>query len=377
MANIAAPHSLVSIFIPAPADIHVTANTFIRFSTSNQSDAIGLIISVHAASSRVTVRHFWPWEQLCNHLDGDLPPNITFWPLLQQNHPPYFVCDTDITSEISTLAIRGLVFVFHEDDPIVHQLHGMANTYVISSYFKSTEKVLIHGRTFSSFPSTMYRNLPTCFASQLFSQLLYIKNKLHKAMNSRSMNSKNCVIFQCDMIDPSTWIYMKKYLPAPVYTQIVCKEVYVGEDDGVVEKYRGLQEVISLSLPDHLPMAQNLFGSGVGFRCNLTCRLGRLGRNKTSHPVEETDTLNIVPFEPLGEGEEFVRRGIDIKYVRCLHSLTVVVHFNRINGATTLLPHLQRRRMVPGDLAPQPIHADSWPLHSKIGLFDHQIQSIN
>jgi hypothetical protein len=328
MANIAAPHPLVSIFIPAPADIH-----------------------------------FWSWEQLCNHLDGDLPPNIMFWPLLQQNHPPYFVCDTDITSEISTLAIRGLVFVFHEDDPIVHQLHGMANTYVVSSYFKSTEKVLIHGRTFSSFPSTMYRNLPTCFASQLFSQLLYIKNKLHKAMNSRSMNSKNCVIFQCDMIDPSTWIYMKKYLPAPVYTQIVCKEVYIGEDDGVVEKYRGLQEVISLSLPDHLPMAQNLFGSavGLGFRCNLTCRLGRLGRNKTSRPVEETDTLNIVPFEPLGEGVEFVRRGIDIKYVRCLRSLTVVVRFNRINGATSLLPHLQRRRMVPGDLAPQPIHADSWP----------------
>jgi hypothetical protein len=132
---------------------------------------------------------------------------------------------------------------------------------------------------------------------------------------------------------------MKKYLPAPVYTKIVCKEVYVGEDDGVIEKYRGLQEVISLSLPDHLPMAQNLFGSGVGFRCNLTCRLGRLGRNKTSHPVEETDTLNIVPFEPLGEGEEFVRRGIDIKYVRCLHSLTVVVHFNRINGATIVFHH--------------------------------------
>jgi hypothetical protein len=142
MANIAAPHPLVSIFIPAPADIH-----------------------------------FWSWEQLCNHLDGDLPPNIMFWSLLQQNHPPYFVCDTDITSEISTLAIRGLVFVFHEDDPIIHQLHGMANTYVVSSYFKSTVKVLIHGRTFSSFPSTIYRNLPTCSASQLFSQLLYIKKQ--------------------------------------------------------------------------------------------------------------------------------------------------------------------------------------------------------
>ncbi len=171
MANIAAPHSLVSIFIPAPADIHVTVNMFIRFSTSNQSDAIGLIISVHAASFRVTIHHFRSWEQLCNHLDGDLPPNITLRPLQQQNHPPYFVCDTDTTSEISTLDIRGLVFVFHEDDPIVHQLHGVANTYVISSYFKSTEKVLIHGRTFSSFPSTMYKDIPqrvlhhSCFLS--------------------------------------------------------------------------------------------------------------------------------------------------------------------------------------------------------------------
>ena len=150
MMNIPSPPPIISLFIPAPVDIHVTTNTFVRFSCNGESDVIGLITGINAASSRLTVRHFWSWEQLCNHPGANVPPNVTFWPLLQQNHPPHFIYDTDVTSEISTSSIRGLAYVFHEDDPFIHQLCGMANTYKVSSCFKSTQMVLVHGHTFCS-----------------------------------------------------------------------------------------------------------------------------------------------------------------------------------------------------------------------------------
>jgi hypothetical protein len=135
--------------------------------------------------------------------------------------------------------------VFHEDDPFVHQLRGMANTYKVSSCCKSTQMVLVHGRTFCSFPSLANMSLVSCFPSTLFLQLLHMKNRLHVAMNTRRMDAKNCVTIHCDTIDPSTWVYTKKHLPASDVRHTICKATYIEEDDGVVEKRRGLQESIT------------------------------------------------------------------------------------------------------------------------------------
>jgi hypothetical protein len=121
-----------------------------------------------------------------------------------------------------------------------------------------------------------------------------------------------------------------------------------GQDDAIAEKFRGLQEVISLSFPRHLQMAQDVFGNsvGVGFRCQLTCQIGKNDRVAKSHPVESTDTLNNIPFEGANETEELVRRGLHLKYLPSLCLLTVAVRFHHVKGIDNLCQHLQSRQML-------------------------------
>jgi hypothetical protein len=57
---------------------------------------------------------------------------------------------------------------------------------------------------------------------------------------------------------------MKSHLLPPTIENAICQIVYVGQDDAIAEKFRGLQEVISLSFPHHLQMAQDVFGNSVG-----------------------------------------------------------------------------------------------------------------
>ncbi len=82
----------------------------------------------------------------------------------------------------------GLAFVFNASDPVVSQLNGMANTFQVSSYFDTHKMTLTHEWTFAPFSSQALM-IPTCFPSNLVSQLLTIKNKLHRVMNSQSMNA--------------------------------------------------------------------------------------------------------------------------------------------------------------------------------------------
>jgi hypothetical protein len=149
------------------------------------------------------------------------------------------------------------------------------------------------------------------------------------------MNAQNYTTNQVDCIDPYTWAYMRGQLPPPTIENVICQIVYVGRD---YEKFRGLQEVISLSSPHHLQMAQDVFGSsvGVGFRCQLTCQIGRNDRVAKSHPVEATDTLNIIPFEGANETEELVRRGLLLNYSPSLRLLTVAVCFHHVKGIDNL-----------------------------------------
>jgi hypothetical protein len=205
-------------------------------------------------------------------------------------------------SVVSFSEVVGLAFVFHEDDALVAQLRGMANTYVASSFFSSQTFTITHGHKFHSFPSTASKILPSCFPSSLFRQLLRVKSKIHRAMNSRSMSAQNKVTFQVEGVDKFTWLYLKTKLPQPMLSLVVVKMVYVGMDDAIVEKWRDNLESCVLTLPEHLAITQSIFGSAVGsgFRCMLRCRLQSrscTARMTSSHQVEHSDELNVVPLE--------------------------------------------------------------------------------
>jgi len=114
---------------------------------------------------------------------------------------------------------------------VVAQLNGMANTFQISSFFDTCKMIVTHDRTFAPFPSQASM-IPTCYPSNLFSQIITIKNKLHRIMNSRSMNARNYTTIQVDCINIYTWAYMKSHLPPPTIENVICQIVYVGQDDG-------------------------------------------------------------------------------------------------------------------------------------------------
>jgi hypothetical protein len=59
----------------------------------------------------------------------------------------------------------------------------------------------------------------------------------------------------------------------------------------------------------------------------------------TSCQVEQSMELNVVPFA--ADFQEYVRRGIELKYLECNELLSVVIHFNRVRGMDSLLPHME------------------------------------
>jgi len=117
-------------------------------------------------------------------VDGNAMANVSFWPTTQNSSTPHYLCDSDITSTVTSDDVLGLAFVFYASDPVVAQLNGMANTFQVSSFFDTCKMIVTHDQT--------------------------------------------------------------------------------GQDDAIAEKFRGLQEVISLSFPRHLQMAQDVFGNSVG-----------------------------------------------------------------------------------------------------------------
>ncbi len=199
-------------------------------------------------------------------LVGDrIIPNISCWPLNIQNNP-LFLCDTDVTADVSIQRVRGLAFVFYFDDPFVQHIQGMANTYLVSSFFNSIELSISHIRSFLSFPSLYVENsLPSCLPSILFWQLLGVKQKIQQLLNTRSLSARCNLSCNINNIDPLTWHYISSNLPVHLQARrVVIKKTSVCRDEFVVDKSRAVQFSIELTLPAHLPMAQNVFGSAVG-----------------------------------------------------------------------------------------------------------------
>jgi len=112
-------------------------------------------------------------------VDGNAMANVSFWPTMQNSSSPHYLCDSNITSTVTSDDLLVLAFVFYASEPVVAQLHGMANTFqVTSSYFDMGRMILIHDWTFTPIP-LQAPMIPTCFPSTLYSQILTIKNKLH------------------------------------------------------------------------------------------------------------------------------------------------------------------------------------------------------
>ncbi len=77
------------------------------------------------------------------------------------------------------------------DDPLLERVHGMANTFAVSSYFNTVTMTCMHVRSFQSFPSLAFSQfLPTCAPLQILNRLLSINEGVQKKLNSRSMNAR-------------------------------------------------------------------------------------------------------------------------------------------------------------------------------------------
>jgi len=143
-------------------------------------------------------------------INGNTMANVSFWPTTQNFSTPHYLCDSDITSTVTSDDVLGLAFVFYASDPVVAQLNGMANTFQVSSFFDTCKMIVTHDWTFAPF-SSQASMIPTCYPSNLFSQILTIKNKLHRKMNSWSMNVRNYTTIQVDCIDQYTWACTKSH----------------------------------------------------------------------------------------------------------------------------------------------------------------------
>ena len=77
------------------------------------------------------------------------------------------------------------------DDPKFERVHGMANTFAVSSYFNTVTMTCMHVRSFQSFPSLDFSQfLPTCAPLQILNRLLSINGGCKKKLNSHSMNAR-------------------------------------------------------------------------------------------------------------------------------------------------------------------------------------------
>jgi hypothetical protein len=364
---------LLSIFLPE-IKIHVTTNTFIRFSIEDANEFVGMVTDMKVAERSFTVRRFFSSEQLGN-IVGNMRNDLSFWP--HQGHCTLsFVCDSNIVVEVAHSAVVGLAFVFHLTDPLVRQVRGMANVFVVSSFLNTHTMTLWHCQSFSSFPSTSpHRILPTCFPSTIFNQLIAMKSSMQSALNTRGKNARNRVVCKIDNFSVVTWEYMKSLLVLEVETSNhIAKTNFILMDELVVEKWRTRQEQVHFTLPEHLDCARKIFGTsvGLGVRVFVPCQMGRSnGRVSCGRAISKTDTINVVPFEP--EEQELARRGIVLKYIPKLSQLTIIIRFRRVTGEARILPYLQSRGAIYQE---EEEEEAVWPLHSDMTILSSLINKI-
>jgi len=168
-----------------------------------------------------------------------------------------------------------------------------------------------------------------------------------------------------------------------IQKNVVIKKVYCCNDEFHMEKYRALQFSTFLCLPQHLAMAQKLFGTAVGLGCRniLKCALKQRAahvRRISRQQIKYTDSLNVIPFQmgmPDYEYEEINRRGIELKYIPLESEFSITVKYRKLIGRTQIEPHLQMRNIVlPNDNG---IYDDSYPFFANTDIFGSTISQIN
>jgi hypothetical protein len=249
--------------------------------------------------------------------------NVSFWNRQNSTHPPFYLCDSDITTVIPVCNIHGLVFIFHESDNIVRRLDGMVNTFIITSIFLSRVGIAKHFCTFFSFLSQQGFSLPTCCSSMIFEQMMWIKGKMQLSLNTRSLYSKNVQTIHMENINRLTWHYMTRIAVAngleisSSYGTV--KATFMEGDTCVVQKWRDIQESFSLNTPHHFHCAKLLFRTCVGLGIRVVVPLSvknrtRLERAENHHSIHVGDSINVVLFK--NRGNDSVGRGLS--FVSCL-----------------------------------------------------------
>lgn len=371
----------IALFITAPVNIYISLNTFVRYLDQNNVENVGQIVDMHESRHTVPLRQFLTMAQIIEQFNQDMP-NIGFWPRGQANHPPY-LCAIDRCITIATSSITGLAFVLYYNDPLVRQVIGLANTFIVSSAFSTESNIIFHARTFLSFPSLYAESqLLSCFPSMIFMQLLRVKETVQLLLHSRSKNKKcmqSCTIHN---INPLTWNYMTSVLQLQYQEKnVVIKKNYIISDEFHMEKYRALQISTFLCLPDHLAMAQQLFGNavGLGSRKIIKCSLKRravTARQIARQQINYTDSLNVIPFQvEVQHNEEYQRRGILIKYIPSESELSITAKYRKLSGRMQLEPHLLMRKIARRN-EPE-MGDDSYPLFADTDVFGSTIAEIN
>lgn len=367
---------ILSVYLPPPISIHVSIKTFIQFQDSPESRGkVGVVEDINVEEGKLRIRHFLTISEVKAHLDddNDLLNEVSIWPT-DTARPPYYLCDSDILTEVSFSSVFGYAFVFYDTDTIVQQLYGMANTYLVTSYFRSSDMTIINGKTFKSFPSEYFPNLlPICHPLDLFNKILNLKRKIQERLNTRGKGKRNGQVVTVENFDSNAWAYVLKCCPVAVVKKcIVVKNVYLKDDDCILEKYREEQESFSLTDAHHLRYAQLLLGSmvGIGVRCMLRCRIGKLQCATTVHTIDRSERVNFVPFDE--DCREILRRGFEFKYIPKRMYLTVTIRFRQLVNSTEVVESFASR--LPGNDAAVD---NTWPLHYTTTVFGSNIQSLN
>jgi hypothetical protein len=387
MNHVAPPVTLM--LIPHPVNLIVTANTFIRFLSDHGREDIGLVVIVDPVRSLVTVRLFLTWTTLSERIGEQRLGGVSLWPKRFSSKPPTFLCDSDVEVVVPTSNVLGLAFVLYEDEPVLRQLEGMQHMYVVSSFYSSLNNSVHHFRSFQSFPSTQHPTLmSTCFPSSIFKQILRLKSKMQQALNTRSVRSSNSVVISVENFSISTWEYMTKDLSTRgiviLTSSVVLKSSFMESDTFVVQKYRGEVLSFNLALPNHLNIAQSLFGTtfGVGVRFIVPCSVRGAANGasvENSRAIHYGDVINVIPFS-LNDGHNYsVHRGVFFRYIPMTSTLSVTVRFIRVHRRDEMQMYLRQRDISVAEddaVADDDINDNAFPLHSDVEVYNKKIKSV-
>jgi hypothetical protein len=368
-----------SLFLPHPANIYITTNTFVKFSNEGV-DSVGLIVSISTDHGMVTLRRFMCWAELTNYVGNDAFANISFWPDFIRTSPSY-LCATDVIATVPLERILGIVFVFYVNDPILDAIQGMGSMYQVSSEYISSQMLMFHRKSFVSFPSQFDNNLPTCFPSSLFRELLSIKQKVQNCLSTRSLNDTFSESCRIDNINFLTWFFIIRDLPPSIHIEeknVVVKHSFFKSDCFFLEKRRCNQQSFELYLPEHVPFVQSIFGTfgGIGSHQILKCTLKQKclsARACNFRQISYQDEHNVVPFErdcPV----EFLRRGIIMKYIHEEQHLIITVRFRKMMNREEFEPQVRLRNITVNPLDGED---ERIPLHSDIEIFGKTIYVVN